>query len=239
MRKLFICIVSILIYSIKVQSQTCKNVLVTGCVIDTLQPQNFYNLMLVNKSTGRGVFGHPDGNFNAYASTGDTILLSIKGYATHRFIVVPDSNCQYKIRQILTNRIQEQQVVYVKPLKSIQQIKEERSNLSLRETRTTSGIDILQSPITALYERFSPKEQSKQKAAKLVHVDKQQKIVKELLMLYVSYDIIQLDDSQFEQFISFLNISEDFLKTASDLELITYIKDKLDHFKREVLPRKQ
>ena len=64
-------------------------------------------------------------------------------------------------------------------------------------------------------------------------------IVKELLMLYVSYDIIQLDDSQFEQLISFLNISEDFLKTASDLELITYIKDKLDHFKREVLPRKQ
>lgn len=238
MQNLFLLLFTCSFLSVSNQAQTCKNVLVTGTVVDTLQPQNFYNLMLVNKTTGRGVFGNPDGSFSAYASSGDIILLSTKGYPTRKLTVVPDSNCQFKIRHVLTNRIQEQNVVYVTPLKSIQQIKEERSNLLLRETRTTTGMDILQSPITALYERFSAKEQSKQKAAKLTHLDKQQKIVKELLMLYVSYDIIQLDDNEFERFISFLNISENFLKTASDLELITYIKDKLDHFKGEVIQRK-
>jgi hypothetical protein len=30
----------------------------------------------------------------------------------------------------------------------------------------------------------------------------------------------------------FLNLDVDFLKTASELELITFIKDKYEHFKR-------
>ena len=56
------------------------------------------------------------------------------------------------------------------------------------------------------------------------------RIVKELLRNYVAYDIIDLSDQQFEDFIFFLNVDENFLKTASELELITFIKDKYDHY---------
>jgi hypothetical protein len=53
-----------------------------------------------------------------------------------------------------------------------------------------------------------------------------------LLRLYVAYEIIDLKESEFDEFLLFLNLDPDFLKTASEMELITYIKDKFEHFKR-------
>jgi hypothetical protein len=52
-----------------------------------------------------------------------------------------------------------------------------------------------------------------------------------LLRLYVAYDVISLTEVEFDEFIDFLNINEDFLKTATEIELITFIQDKFDHFK--------
>ena len=34
----------------------------------------------------------------------------------------------------------------------------------------------------------------------------------------------------FDLFIQFLNINEDFLKTASEMDLVLFIKDKYEHF---------
>ena len=57
-------------------------------------------------------------------------------------------------------------------------------------------------------------------------------MVKELLRLYVSFDIINLSEDEFDDFISFMNLDTDFLKTATEMELILFIKDKYDHFQR-------
>jgi hypothetical protein len=104
--------------------------------------------------------------------------------------------------------------------------------LSLRETRTVTGIEMLNSPITALYQRFSQREQNKQWIAEMEFKDNQIKVLKELLRLYVAYDIVNLSEDEFEDFIKFLNIDENILKTASDMELVTFIKDKYEHYMR-------
>jgi hypothetical protein len=114
----------------------------------------------------------------------------------------------------------------------LRQIKEERKALAMRETRMVTGIDVLQSPITALYQAFSKKEQSKRWVAKQEHIDNQQRILQQLLRTYAAYDIIELSDNEFESFISFLNMDETFLKTASEIELITFIKDKFEHYQQ-------
>jgi hypothetical protein len=62
--------------------------------------------------------------------------------------------------------------------------------------------------------------------------DNQIKVLKELLRLYVAYDIVNLSEDEFEDFIKFLNIDENILKTASDMELVTFIKDKYEHYMR-------
>jgi len=197
-----------------------------------LRPQSFYNLLVVNRNSGKAAFGLPDGRFNGYASPNDTIALSVKQYPIYEFVVRPDSNCQCQILAYMDRLPQELAEVIIRPLKTLEQIKEERTNLAMRETRLVSGVNVLESPITALYQAFSKKEQNKRWIAEQVYKDNQRKVVQELLRLYVAYDIIDLKEEQFDAFLMFLNLSPDFLKTASEMELITYIKDKFEHFKR-------
>lgn len=211
--------------------QNCSDILIIGQVEDTLQPQGFYNLMVINKTNQRGVFGNPSGSFSVYASPGDELAFSVKGYPTKSVIVRPDQNCQMIVDVFITKNPQEFEEVVVYPIKSLQDIKEERERLSMRETRSITGINVIESPITALYERFSKKAQSKQLVAEMEFKDQQEKVLKELIRTYVSYDVVYLNEIHFESFIFFLNMDEYFLKTASDYELIIYIKDKLEHFK--------
>jgi hypothetical protein len=210
----------------------CEQVLVSGKIVDTLRLQNFYNLMVVNKTTGRGVFGQPNGHFSVYANSGDLIALSTKGYPVYQFVVKPDGNCQAKILAYVERLPQEVPDIIVRPLKTLEQIKEERENLALRETRTVTGVSALQSPITFLYQAFSKKEQNKRWIAEQEFKDDQRRIVQELLRLYVAFDIIELTEAEFDAFITFLNIDEQFIKTASEMDLILFIKDKYDHFRR-------
>jgi hypothetical protein len=231
LKKVLFCIV-LALFAQKAFSQKCDKVLFTGKVIDTLRPQNFYNLMVVNRSTGIGVFGQPNGSFYVYVSNGDSISISIKEYTTVNIVIKADSNCQVRKQFIIERKPQEIQEVVIKPLKTLEQIKEERENLALRETRQVTGLEVLRSPITALYQAFSKREQNKRWIAEQEFKDDQRKIVRELLHLYVAYDIIELSEEDFDAFIYFLNVNDSFLKTASEMELITFIQDKFDHFKR-------
>ena len=76
---------------------SCDKVFIKGRVVDSLRLQSFYNLMVVNKTEGKGVFGQPNGSFFTYAKDQDQMVLSVKGYPQHKFTVIADSNCQYQI----------------------------------------------------------------------------------------------------------------------------------------------
>lgn len=220
----------LLLLSFSGVAQDCEKVLFTGKVIDTLRPQSFYNLMVINRTTGQGLFGRANGTYYVYANEGDSISLSVRGYPIVNTTIVADSNCQCKTTFYIENKAQEIEKVVVKPLKTLNQIKEEREALAMRETRMVTGIEVMRSPITALYQAFSKKEQAKRWVAKQEHKDDQIRILKELLRTYVVYEIIDLTDEEFESFIAFLNMDEDFLKTASEMELITFIQDKFVHY---------
>jgi len=230
-KKNFLFIVFLFFSAVELYGQ-CDRVFIKGQVIDSLFPQGFYNLMVINKSKGRGVFGQPDGSFSLMASPNDIIALSTKYYPIYQFIAYPDSNCQCQVLAYIERIPQEFQEVIIRPLKSLQQLKEERAALALRETKLVSGINVLESPITAIYQAFSKKEQNKKWIAEQEFKDDQRRVVKELLRLYVAFDIINLSEEEFDDFIAFLNLETDFLKTASEMELIMFIKDKYDHFRR-------
>jgi hypothetical protein len=217
--------------SLAVFGQQCDKVLFTGKVVDTLRPQNFYNLMIVNRRTGQGVFGQPNGTFSVYVNNGDSISISVREYPLVKLVVKADSNCQFLKTIFIEPKPQEVREVVVRPLKSLEQIKEERLALAMRETRLVTGIEVMQSPITALYQAFSKKEQNKRWIAEQNYKDDQRRVVKELLRTYIAYDIIELDEEEFDNFIAFLNVNDSFLKTATEMELITFIKDKYEHFR--------
>ncbi|MFM6935838.1 MAG: hypothetical protein ACKOXP_10365 [Flavobacteriales bacterium] len=222
---------SLIVFLASASFGQCEQVLVSGRVLDTMNRDAFYNLMVINKSTGRGVFGQPNGYFSVYVRPGDKIALSTKGYPVYEFNAMADKDCQNHILAYIERIPQEIEQVVVRPLKSLEQIKEEREALAQRETRLVTGINVMESPITALYQAFSKKEQHKQWIAEQQYKDDQRRVVKELLRLYVAFDIIDLPESTFDDFITFLNIDESFIKTATEMELILFIKDKYEHFK--------
>jgi len=230
MKILFICFF-FLFYSAKnFYSQNCEQILFIGNVTDTLKTQSFYNLMIINRTNGRGTFGQPNGQFSVYVNDGDKISISVRGYDIIDYTVRHNKACRIEKHFILEPKIQEIEEVIIHPLKTLNEIKEERASLALRETRIVTGVSALQSPITALYQAFSKKEKNKRWIAEQEYKDNQRKIVKELLRLYVSYKIIDLDENEFDKFIAFLNLNEQFLKTATEMELIVFIKDKYEHF---------
>ncbi|MFT7345214.1 MAG: hypothetical protein ACI9XP_001808 [Lentimonas sp.] len=214
-----------------VLSQECDKVYLKGKVTDTLRPQSFYNLVVVNITTGKGVFGMPDGAYDVYASINDSIILSIKGYQNISFKVNPDQNCQDNHQWYIEAKPQQIAEMIVRPIKSLNDIQEERETLALRETRTVQGLQAFQSPITALYEAFSKREKNKRWIAQKEYEDKQKALLQELLRTYVAFDIFDLTEQEFDDFIAFLNLDPDFLKTASEMELVTFIQDKFEHFK--------
>ena len=232
MLKILVVFFFVFSFSFGFSQSKCDQVLLTGRVEDSLNPQSFYNLMIVNRTRGKGVFGQPNGHFSVYTNEGDSISISVKGYPMIGFRIRADENCQFKYQKFIELKATEMKEVLIKPLKTLNQIKEERQELSMRETRQVTGIEMLQSPITALYQTFSKKEKNKRWIAEQEFKDNERKVVQELLRLYVAYDIINLTEEEFDDFIIFLNINETFLKTATEMELITFVQDKFEHFKR-------
>lgn len=81
-----------------------------------------------------------------------------------------------------------------------------------------------------MYQAFSRTERSKRKVEELKYLDSQREITKELLRTYVAYDVVNLSEEEFDDFINFLNMDPDFLRTATEWELIDFIKGKYEHF---------
>lgn len=189
--------------------------------------------MVINLTTKQGVFGNSNGSFAITASPGDEIVLSAKKYVQHHLIVPAHPlNCRIDTTIYIQPKLEKLAAVTIHPLKTLAEIKEERKNLSKEDPRSVTGVDVLSSPITALYERFSKKGKEKRKVAELKHQDKMNQIVKELLRTYVSYDVIYLNEDQFDDFIHFLAIDDRYLKTVSDYDLIMYIQGRLEEYKK-------
>lgn len=198
---------------------------------DLISP--FYSVMVINKRTKQGRFGKFDGTFSVKARQSDTILISTRGYKVVTLCFkdsVPAMEYEVNIKLSMVQYVGA--VVEVKPLKTLKELKEARAKLAKEKSRTPDprGIDAFASPITALFNIFSKKEKSKKLLRELEYKASQKEILKEMMRVYVHNDIIQLEPHEFDDFIDFLNIDAQTLKTASDYQLIVYIKDKFQHY---------
>lgn len=207
---------------------------VHGQVHDTTYNVGFYNLVVVNKTLGKGIFGEYDGSFSITLRKSDQIGVSVVGYQTIYFsfkdsLYRPSYSIDLYVETLEFTSSEE---VIVKPLKTLDQLKEERAAIAKREVPVVTISNAIQSPITALYVAFSKREKTKRKVAEMEYQDQQDDIVKEILRVYVHNDIIDLSSADYDEFIVFLNLNVDFLKMATDYELISYIQEKFEHFKR-------
>ena len=122
--------------------------------------------------------------------------------------------------------------VTIYALKKPEEIRKEIESLGVVNTSDYKSYNSLESPITALYERFSKREQDKRKVAELENADRKKEVLRDLLAMYISYDFIQLSEDEFEEFLNGLFMPDDFLKKANDYQIGEMIKRQYIDYKK-------
>ncbi len=212
-----------------------RKIWVRGQATDTASRHAFPYIMVVNQRTSRGVFGDPNGRFGISALPGDRILVSARGFHTRTIAVdVKSKQDTLDVKVTLLPLEFQLKEVEIFPEREIEEIDQDRKVLGeeLRELAPLSGMDALRSPITALYERFSKMERSKRKVAELELQDKVGALLKELFRKYIRYDIIQLSSKDFDVFIQYLDLPADFIRTASQYDLIMAVKWRYEQYRK-------
>lgn len=189
-------------------------------------------LMIINKRTNNGTFADAEGKFTITALQTDTLMLSAIGFRVKK-ISLRDSIAkkQYNLLIPLEKLYFMLKEVSVFAPRSLNEIQKDIDKLGVKRTYSTENIDAISSPVTYLYERFSKFGRSKQKVAEWENEDMKRDILKDLFRLYIKHDIIDLSEEEFDAFIKYLQLSDEFIKNASQLELVLAVKGKYENFK--------
>ncbi len=191
------------------------------------------DLMLINLRTSQGVFGKADGSFEVTLKKSDTLMVASTGYeyqkitladsAYHQnyYIIVKLQKLKREIREVVIFSARDLQSIY----SDIEKLGYNKKDFEL------SGVDALSSPITFLYQQFSALEKVKRHNAELINEEKRRDLLKQLLTNYVTHDIINLNDNEFDDFIGFANVSETYMKRASQYDFCIYIKQKFEMYR--------
>ncbi|MBA3971644.1 MAG: hypothetical protein H0X46_05775 [Bacteroidetes bacterium] len=189
-------------------------------------------LMIINKRTNQGVFADAESKFSIIILPSDTIIFSAIGFR-FRSMCFKDSIAKgQKNIEVALSKLQfELKEVSVFAERNLNEIQKDIDNLGVKSTYSVSGVNAFESPVTALYERFSKFGKAKRKVAEWENEDLKRDILKDLFHLYVKYEVIDLPDEEFDDFIQYLNLSDEFIQNASQFELVMAIKGKYESFK--------
>lgn len=224
---LFLCLFA---YSLVAQDQKIR---VLGQVFDPANRGAIPNLMVVNMRTQQGFFGYNSGDFDIEAFKNDTLIIAATGFTTLK-ICFRDSLPApvYRVRIPLKKLEIQLKPVDVFSTRDLESIQKDIETLGYdKSDYTLEGADALSSPITALYMAFSKRERSKREVAEMRNNDRRRSLLKELFRKYVDADIIQLDNSEFDEFIDFCNVSDEFMKNSTQYDFIMYIKKRFEVFR--------
>lgn len=206
---------------------------IKGQVLDTNYNVGSYSALILNKSTGKGFFGNYDGSFTIKVKKSDLIGVSVQGYKTV-YISYADSTFKsvYKNVFYLRELSYQAKEVIVRPMKTLEELKEERALIEKREVPELKAVNAISSPITALYVAFSKRERTKRMVAEMEYQDRQEDVLREILKVYVHHDIFELSEDDFDEFIRFLNLDPQFLSSANDIDLVLYIRARFNQFQK-------
>lgn len=222
--------VAVFLLLLPVVAQAQEQVTIYGQVVSPTQERTYYDLMIVNKRTRSGTFGNADGSFAVSALRTDTLLVGSVGHVT-QFICMKDSlpKESYRVKVFLRQLNVQLREVEILSQRTLEQIQKDINKLGYRESDyRISQVDALQSPITFLYQEFSRRERSKRLVAQLENEDRKRELLKELLQKYVEYDIINLSDESFDDFIDFCAVPDEVIKGLTQYEFLLYVKKKYE-----------
>jgi hypothetical protein len=190
------------------------------------------NFMVVDLRTQNGIFGRADGTFSIDIHRSDTLIVAVTGYEFRKFCY-RDSTAknEYQLVVALKEKLVRLPEVRILAPRDLEAIHKDIEKLGYnKKDYEISGINAIESPITFLYQEFSRTEQLKMHNAQIVNDDKRRQLLKELLAHFVADGIISMDNNEFDHFVDFCDVSEAFMKEATQYEFMTYIKNRYELF---------
>jgi len=184
---------------------------------------------VAGKKNSKGSVADQYGKYSIKLNSSDTLIFSCVGYELKKiFVDVKDSATQTINVNLIHKVVQLKPVIITGP-RTYEEIQEELKKIKPYQYQV-HGISSISSPITYLYERFSRFGKSSRKVSELETEDIRRDAMKELLAHYISYDLIKLSASEFDDFISFCNFTDEFIITANEYDLVMAVKTKYKMF---------
>lgn len=198
---------------------------VKGSIIENKSGTVLFSTYVIRQGYG-GTFADYNGEFEISLNKSDTIIISCLGYAGQKFCFADSVGEEFRLDVQLKERARELAEHTVFPKRKLSKIHDDLENVKQSDLKMPKLMDYATSPISALYNRFSKIQQSKRLVAELEYQDKKEALLKELFRVYVDADIINLSEDEFEKFIAFCNVSDYFLRSASEYQLIAYFQNR-------------
>ena len=192
--------------------------------------QGIPNAIIVNNRTKTGSFGNSNGFYSIVCEKNDTLSITALSYYT-RQLCMKDSLVKdvYHPTIFLDDRTYMLPIVELISPRDLEAIEKDLMRLGFNENQfKTSSFS---SPITFLYEQFSKRERSKLEVSFLEYEDRKRALLKELFHLYVDYDIIELTNDEFDAFIDFMHVSDEFIRQSSQYEFLIFVKEEFQQYK--------
>lgn len=200
---------------------------------------------IANRRMQLGFSADKEGYFSTTMLRTDSLIILKKGHTATKFMVKDSLPRELYVVKIVLPRVPvELTEVQINAIRTHQQIRMAINELSVKNTDLHPDARPLLNPLSYLYELISKKEKEKRFASQLETEEAKRIVLKDLLRLYNNYNIIELEEDEFDRFITYLNMPYDFLQKTSDYDLAvsikrmyaSYPKDKGSSFRKQIYP---
>lgn len=200
---------------------------------------------IANRRLQLGFSSSKDGIFSTTILKSDSLTILKSGYTPTKLNLRDSAlKSEYFVTIVLNKIPLELNEVQINAIRTHQQIRQTINSLYVKNTDINPDARPMTNPLSYLYELFSKKEKEKRLASKLETEEAKRIVLKDLFRLYNSYNIIDLDEEEYDRFISFLNMPYEYLQRTSDYDLAVaikrsfagYAKDKGSSFRKQIYP---
>lgn len=186
-----------------------------------------------------------DGSFTAKMLKSDSLVILKNGYTPTKLTLKDSvSKNDYFLTIVLPRVPYELTEVQINAIRTYQTIRTEINKLYIKSTNSHPDARPMTNPLSFIYDQFSKHEKEKRFASKLETEEAKRIVLKDLFRLYNNYKIIDLDEDEYDRFITYLNMPYIFLQQTSDYDLAvsikrmyaSYEKDQSSSFRKQIYP---
>lgn len=228
----FYCAVLLLFFSFTLKAQQKEFTLNAKIVDENNIP--LAHVDIANRRLQLSFAADKYGYFTTKVLMTDTLLLFKSGFLPQKVMIkdtmfFPDKTVLVRMFHVPIELTE----VQITAIKTHQQIRKSINNLYVPNTDLYPDAKPFQNPISYLYELISKKEKEKRLAANLQTEFSKRSILKELFRLYNAYDIINLPEEDYDNFITYLNMPYEFMQSVSDYDLAITVKYKFKEYRND------